>query len=137
MQVPSSSLKKKIAFWQSHGIIKEEESDTYVLLEEQTRKTQDIGIIEDEEETESAMASSHEQREEELQVFWSYIVGMLTNLESLPIERIHGMLKMFAVQSPTTMECNIHELKYFLDRKVKERKLLFSTGLYKLPKTNV
>lgn len=136
MQVPSSSLKRKIAFWQSHGIIKEDGIDTFVLIEEQKEKSQDIVMVDDDEEAESAMASSHEQREEELQVFWSYIVGMLTNLESLPLERIHSMLKMFAIQSPTAMDCSVLELRHFLDRKVKEQKLLFSSGLYRLPKVN-
>ena len=31
-------------------------------------------------------------------MYEQYVVGMLTNLESLPLDRIHNMLKMF-VQS--------------------------------------
>lgn len=68
------------------------------------------------------------------QVFWSYIVGMLTNLDSLPLERIHQMLKMFASQGPSTVECSQIELRHFLDRKVREHKLIFNGGLYRLPK---
>ena len=41
-------------------------------------------------------ASRQDQREAELSVFWSYITGMLTNLDSLPIDRIHQMLRIFA-----------------------------------------
>ena len=59
---------------------------------------------------------------------------MLTNLASLPLDRIHKMLKMFAMQGPGS-ECTIHELKAFLDRKVKEQKLIHSGGVYKLPKS--
>ncbi|RZF40821.1 hypothetical protein LSTR_LSTR003331 [Laodelphax striatellus] len=69
------------------------------------------------------------------QVFWSYIVGMLTNLDSMPLERIHQMLKMFASQGPSSVECSVQELRLFLDRKVREHKLLFSGGFYRLPKT--
>ena len=69
-----------------------------------------------------------------LQVLWSFIVGMLTNLESLPLERIHSMLKMFAMQGPNSAECGIQELKAFLDSKVKEQKLLCVAGVYRLPK---
>ena len=58
---------------------------------------------------------------------------MLTNLESLPLERIHTMLKMFAMQGPGS-ECSIDELRVFLDRKVKEQKLIYATGVYRLPK---
>ena len=49
-------------------------------------------------EEESLTETREAQREAELNVFWSYIVGMLTNLEALPIERIHQMLKIFAMQ---------------------------------------
>ena len=70
------------------------------------------------------------------QVFWSYIVGMLSNLDSLPIERIHSILRMFAMQGTSAMECSLQELKIFLDRKVKEQSLIFTGGAYKLPKTN-
>ena len=69
------------------------------------------------------------------QVLWSYIVGMLTNLESLPIDRIHSMLKMFAMQGPSS-DVSIGELKLFMDRKVKEQKLTYSGGVYRLPKSS-
>ena len=68
-------------------------------------------------------------------MLWSYIVGMLTNLESLPIDRIHSMLKMFAMQGPSS-DVSIGELKLFLDRKVKEQKLTYSGGVYRLPKSS-
>ena len=64
-------------------------------------------------------------------MFWSYIVGMLTNLDSLPLERIHAMLKMFVQGS---VECSPQELRDFLDRKVRQHHLIFTNGLYKLPK---
>ena len=67
------------------------------------------------------------------QVIWQFIVGMLTNLESLPLDRIHSMLKMFAMQGPGS-EYSIPELKAFLDKKVKEQKLLCESGVYRLTK---
>ncbi|XP_046390821.1 anaphase-promoting complex subunit 2 [Ischnura elegans] len=141
MRVPSTMLRRKIAFWQSQGVLKEVSTDTFVVVEEcpNRSKASTSAVISSEmmcedEEAESAMASAHDQREEELQVFWSYIVGMLTNLGSLPLERIHQMLKMFASQGPTSVECSLQELRHFLDRKVREHKLLFSNGLYRLPK---
>ncbi|XP_014681229.1 PREDICTED: anaphase-promoting complex subunit 2-like isoform X2 [Priapulus caudatus] len=134
MHVPVSVLRHKMAFWQSQGLLKEESADTFILIEEGKGGRHDIHMIDIEEETESAMASSHDQREEELQVFWSYIVGMLTNLETLPLEKIHTMLKVFAMQGPSTGECSIQELKHFLDRKVKEQHLIYAGGVYRLPK---
>ena len=65
--MPATALRRKIAYWQTQGLLKEETTDTFVLVEEHKGRTQDSVIVEDE-ETESAMASAHVQREEELQV---------------------------------------------------------------------
>ncbi|XP_045776606.1 anaphase-promoting complex subunit 2 [Maniola jurtina] len=140
MKVPITILRRKITYWQSLGIISEKSTDNYVLIEGSdgnksncaTNQVQEM-ICEDE-ESESVMASAHDQREGELQVFWSYIVGMLTNLDSLPLERIHQMLKMFASQAPGT-ECSLQELRQFLDTKVRTHQLVLQAGMYKLPKT--
>ncbi|KAG1659260.1 Anaphase-promoting complex subunit 2 [Nymphon striatum] len=137
MKTSTSMLRRKISFWQTQGLIKEESQDTFVLLKEPKLNASGHVFLpseDDDDEAESAMASSHDQREEVLQVLWSYIVGMLTNLESLPLDRIHNMLKMFASQGPTPVECTIEELKQFLDRKVKEQKLTIIGDQYKLPK---
>ena len=67
-------------------------------------------------------------------MFWTYITGMLQNLESLTLERIHSMLRMFAVQGPDAGDFTLQHLKAFLDRRVREQKLVFSSGVYRLPK---
>lgn len=135
IKVPPMKLRREAVFWLSLGLLKEAAPDRYVLLE---KKGGRLNIFWepplDDDERESVMASAQDQREEELGVFWSYIVGMLTNLESMPLDRIHQMLKMFATQGPSSVDCNQIELQTFLDRKVREHKLLFSGGLYRLPK---
>ncbi|XP_058810288.1 anaphase-promoting complex subunit 2 [Phymastichus coffea] len=143
MHVPSTVLRRRIGFWLSQAILAEPSPDRFSLQEELQQGARPscqpsqgmllAGMIEDE-EAESVMASASDQREEELQVFWSYIVGMLTNLDSMPLERIHQMLKMFASQGSGAVECGLPELRAFLDKKVREHLLLFSGGLYKLPK---
>ncbi|XP_076226853.1 anaphase promoting complex subunit morula isoform X2 [Nomia melanderi] len=135
MHVPATVLRRKITFWVSQGILRESSNDIFILQEESSTKSRSLADVVEEEEVESVMASASDQREEELQVFWSYIVGMLTNLDSMPLERIHQMLKMFASQGPGAMECGLPELRQFLDRKVREHQLLFSGGLYRLPKS--
>lgn len=139
MKVPITILRRKITYWQSMGLITEKSTDYYVLIDGSdnranvsTSQVQDM-ICEDE-ETESVMASAHDQREGELQVFWSYIVGMLTNLDSLPLDRIHQMLKMFASQAPGS-ECSLQDLRQFLDTKVRTHQLVLQGGMYKLPKS--
>lgn len=139
MKVPVTVLRRKITYWQSMGLISEKSPDYFVLVDGSdpikasvsTNQVQQM-ICEDD-EAESAMASAHDQREGELQVFWSYIVGMLINLDSLPLDRIHQMLKMFASQAPGA-ECSLQELRQFLDTKVKTHHLFLQGGMYKLPK---
>ncbi|XP_047514873.1 anaphase-promoting complex subunit 2 [Pieris napi] len=139
MKVPMTVLRRKITYWQSLGLITEKSADYYVLVDGSEANKANVPsnqvqeMICEDEETESVMASAHDQREGELQVFWSYIVGMLTNLDSLPLERIHQMLKMFASQAPGT-ECSLNELRQFLDTKVRTHQLVLQGGMYKLPK---
>ena len=59
---------------------------------------------------------------------------MLTNLVSLPLERIHSMLRMFAMSGPNTGQCKVEDLKRFLNKKVRDGELQFVNGKYRLPK---
>lgn len=137
MNMPQSVLRRRIGFWQLQGLIKETRENFFVLCDEDQPCDDDeameasANVVMEEEET--CMASASDQREEELGVFWSYILGMLTNLDSLPLERIHQMLKMFASQGPG-FEFSQDELRSFLQRKVREHKLVYAYGVYQLPK---
>ena len=44
----------------------------------------------------------------------SYVVGMLTNFKTLPLDRIHNMLKMFVTDPPYTK--TLAELRAILDK---------------------
>lgn len=72
MKVPATLLRKKIGFWQSQGLLREIDTDVFVLIEDDddTKEKGQIttDIICEDDESESAMASSQDQREEELQV---------------------------------------------------------------------
>lgn len=135
MNMPLSVLRRRIGFWQLQGLIRETKENVFVLCDEEqscdeAMEAQSNVVVEEEE---TCMASASDQREEELQVFWSYILGMLTNLDSMPLERIHQMLKMFASQGPG-FEFSQDELRGFLQRKVREHKLVYVYGVYQLPK---
>lgn len=60
---------------------------------------------------------------------------MLTNLDSLTLERIHTMLRMFVANGPVVTEMDVNELEAFLQRKVREHQLMVSMGVYRLPKS--
>ncbi|KAL8594757.1 hypothetical protein ACOMHN_047475 [Nucella lapillus] len=134
LEMAPSMVRRKMAYWQSQGVVREEQSDVFVLVEERRPHTHEVVANDDDDELESAMASAAQQREQEMQVFWTYITGMLQNLDCLSLERIHSMLRMFALQGPESAHFTQHHLKHFLDRKVHQHKLLFSAGVYRLPK---
>ena len=143
LQIQLSSLRRRIAFWQTQGLIKEEEGDVYSLAESGVHSnagtaSTNTSVMMD--EAEAMVTTSEDQRVEELEVFWKYIVNMLINLTSLPLDRIHQMLKLFAMQAPSqgqgkgqSGEYEIGELRDFLDKKVQEHELIFVGGEYKLP----
>jgi len=135
LKVPVSTLRRKMIFWMSQGVIMESSPDVFTLVEDGDMKKDlnDVSTVaanmEDDPE-DSVTASSADQREEEFEVFWSYIVGMLTNLESLPLDRIYQTLRLFV----SSVEWDMEELRAFLDTKVRQHKLAFSGGQYRLPK---
>lgn len=141
-QASSTLVRRKLALWQGQGILWEESPGVFTLgshggsTGSGSIPPQPLELDEDEEETPSAMASTQDQKESDLQIYWSYIVGMLTNLEALTLERIHTMLKMFAMQTPSTAELTAQELRHFLDGQVSKQKLLYSGGHYRLPKSD-
>lgn len=68
-----------MTFWQSHGILHESQPGIFKLIEEDLPKSQleklPINeIIAEDEDNESAMASASDQREEELQVSFIYLL---------------------------------------------------------------
>ncbi|PVU90779.1 hypothetical protein BB561_004723 [Smittium simulii] len=83
-----------------------------------------------EEEVEEEDTSSTE----DYNLYWQYMVGMLTNLGPLDINRIATMLEMFVSEKTFTGD-NRHQLKEFLDSKVRNSDLIFSlqSGVYSLP----
>ena len=140
LKVPLSTVRRKMAFWQGQGLVQESSPDHFKLIEEGPMRRMS-GIASNNEadmhddESESVTRNSSDQRTEELAVFWNYITNMLINLESLPLDRIFQMLKMFAPQGPSAVEIDMEELRSFLDEKVRQHELLFSGGQYRLPKT--
>ena len=69
-----------------------------------------------------------------MNVYESYIVGMLRNFNSLPLDRIHNMLKMFVAAGEHKYDKEISSLEQFLDHLCNEEKLESDGMMYSLPK---
>ncbi|XP_053298739.1 anaphase-promoting complex subunit 2 [Pleuronectes platessa] len=136
---PRELVHRKIALWQQHGVLREEAAGRYYVVETGSSKEKmerGVMLIDSDEERDSNTTTQSEQREEKLQLFWAYIQAMLTNLDSMTLDRIHSMLRMFVATGPVVTEMDVNELEAFLQRKVREHQLMVSAGVYRLPKSN-
>lgn len=79
-----------------------------------------------------SVMSQEQQMEMNMKVYESYIMGMVTNLESLPLEKIHNMLKMFVLEP--VYDKTLGELEAFLARLVNDGKLTFDGIVYRKKK---
>lgn len=59
-------------------------------------------------------------------VYQQYVMGMLTNFDGLPLDRIHNMLKMFATEPP--YDKSAAELGSFLGQLVSQGMLNLQPG---------
>ena len=72
--IPVAAVRRKVALWQSHGVLREDGPDTLVLVDKASGASgghQQHLVLDhhdDEDMAESAMASAADQKEEELQV---------------------------------------------------------------------
>ncbi|KAJ2523426.1 Anaphase-promoting complex subunit 2 [Coemansia sp. RSA 1939] len=145
----------RIRFWQARGVLRETASGSFAVVEAENSSSGSSSrnaIVGDNNEgrseREGASAGEEEEEEEEeedddddasqtasgaasteaLRVNFKYIVGMLTNLGPLPLDRIRSMLSMFVPGETTTPE----ELRAFLAQMVREGRLELADGTYRL-----
>nr|XP_059869693.1 anaphase-promoting complex subunit 2 isoform X2 [Delphinus delphis] len=136
VKMPVALLRRRVSVWLQQGVLREEPAGTFSVVEEERPQDRDsMVLVDSDDESDSGMASQADQREEELLLFWTYIQAMLTNLESLSLERIYSMLRMFVVTGPALAEIDLQELQGFLQRKVRDQQLVYSAGVYRLPKS--
>jgi anaphase-promoting complex subunit 2 len=97
LDVSEDTLLKYASVWMNHGVVTlsadRHELVAATSLVDSRRPFQSGEAIADEMET---AVSSDAQAAEDLQTLETYVVGMLANFGSLPIQRIHNMLSTFA-----------------------------------------
>lgn len=97
LDISEDTLLKYAAIWINHGVLilsaDRHEMVAATSLQDSNQPFRDGSVIADEMET---AVSSDAQAAEDLKTLETYIVGMLANFGSLPIQRIHNMLSTFA-----------------------------------------
>lgn len=137
--IPEHIIQKRMGYWVNHRVIQLlPGTTTYVVAScEFLREGGDdpndgVGMEEDGNEGNQAVSVAA-QEEEEMEVYESYICGMLKNLGQLPLERIHNMLKMFVTGSDVKYDKTPQQLSLLLKHLCKQEKLEFGPdGMYKL-----
>jgi len=136
-EMPEDMVRKRMGFWVNQRVVESNRSGEdiiYSLISVSDADANDQSFQHDEEDQEQAVSiGAHE--EEEMKVYESYIVGMLSNLGQLPLERIHSMLKTFVAGSDHKYDKTPQQLAVFLQQLCKEEKLECSPdGLYTILK---
>jgi len=139
--------RKKLAFWVNHQILAKVQKDHYQLVsspllpppttpalsdDHTVRKDKTanqphqaptgVGMMMEEEEEAGGggqLASAADLQEEKMRVCEQFILGMLTNLDRLPLDRIHMMLSNFV----ENYQGDLHLLRAFMLKLIKEDKV--------------
>lgn len=124
-----TKARQVIMFWVSKSILRQN-GDKYQVIERLDEANDSTAALDDA-GADSGLLSAAERSNEEMQLYWSYIVGMLTNLGTMPVERIHSFLKMLVPKdNPYTKSQD--ELEQYLNAMVVEEKLEFTGDGFKL-----
>jgi Anaphase promoting complex (APC) subunit 2 len=94
----------------------------------------EAGDSDDEDDEPSAQqlgGDKSDQVDEVTALYESYVLGMLSNLGALPVERIHGTLKMFASVGDYPYEASVAETTKLLGAMVKRDLIEVIGGTYK------
>ncbi len=141
LQMTDSLLHNALTFWIGKLVLKQTSSSppTYTVLETLSDEdaahpgTTSAAIAAAAETATSAAApavlSEHEVTQEKMEVYWQYVVGMLTNGGPMPLQHIVMMLKLTV---PGGFPFGNEELKDYLEEEVRGGKLDFAGGIYKI-----
>ncbi|KAK7019730.1 hypothetical protein VNI00_017969 [Paramarasmius palmivorus] len=119
--VDRAAAIKALLTWVNKGVLKEDGEDTFKLLEIAEEPTPGR------ETTRAAAVSAQQQQAEKMKVHWKFIEGMLTNLGTLPLDRIQTMLR-FAPGYDQTIE----QLAAFMEAARREGLVNVKDGMWKL-----
>ncbi|ORY77821.1 hypothetical protein BCR37DRAFT_350724, partial [Protomyces lactucae-debilis] len=117
-----SELRRALVFWTKQGILRELRPGVFSVVESVSQATEEV-VVED-----IALDAVEVPADDDMDMYWQFIVGMLTNVGALPLERIQSMLGMFAPSYDRPAE----ELGTFLAKKMREGAVQLKGGQYKL-----
>ncbi|KAN0087485.1 Cullin homology [Tylopilus felleus] len=131
--VSRTAALKALATWVDMRVLKEDSEHVFKLLsveEEPTPGTKTtIPKLATGEDELAPMMSVQQQQAEQMKVYWKFIEGMLTNLGSLPLDRIQTMLRLAPGYNRT-----IEQLASFMEAAKREGLATVKDGMWRLGK---
>jgi len=126
-------IRGEIGFWIRNAVLRKVEQvedgiERYEVIENEDEFVGEGVGVDQEASDERTGENEATKKSDEMEIYSSYIFGMLQNFDALPLERIHQMLKMFVVNPP--FDKTQRQLFSFLEELVVEEKLVFSQGQY-------
>ncbi|KAJ6585555.1 hypothetical protein B0H19DRAFT_424203 [Mycena capillaripes] len=123
--VDRTAALKALITWIDLGVLKEDEENTFRLLEVQEEANPASRIAPAIEAP--TVTAAQQQQADQMRLYWKFIEGMLTNLGSLPLDRIQTMLR-FAPGYDQTVE----QLGGFMEAARREGLVVGRDGMWKL-----
>jgi len=124
------AMAKKLAFWVNQRVLMINGKGNYEIAT-LSYWNQAVQHIEEEGSSQQVLGAQHDDA---LEVYESYVLGMLQRLDELSLDRIHNNLKMFATSgSDHQYNMTMRQLSGFLQKMCKDEKLECGAGgMYKL-----
>ncbi|OQR89958.1 anaphase-promoting complex subunit [Achlya hypogyna] len=129
MEMDEAVLQRHALFWVHQGVLSATDDTLQLQTAFAPRAMPSLEV-----DVADSAVSSDRQLEQEVEVLQSYIIGMLSNFESLPLARIHTMLSTFARSGPTPYDKTTAELAAILRTLVTRGRLEYIGGQYQLQK---
>lgn len=143
LQMDDDIIRLALSFWASHRVLRQVAQDTFAVVERLDDDTTEggysstAGVDAPLESAASPVKSGagggmDAQEKERRQVYWQFIVGMLTNsAPAMALGQMSMMMKMLVVDG---FSWSNEELQEFLGEKMAEGELELAGGKYRLPK---
>mmetsp|Transcript_45448 Transcript_45448/g.176739 ORF Transcript_45448/g.176739 Transcript_45448/m.176739 type:complete len:723 (-) Transcript_45448:1417-3585(-) len=135
LKLSTEDVEKNAQRWLQRGLLKDlEDEDSLQLVEDFSGDAALAGGLEGATAADDKEDLAVGSTREEMKVYETFLLGMLTNLGSLPVERIHNMLKMFCQNPP--FDKTKEQLVSLLDDLVVEEKIQVNGREYSLRTNN-
>ncbi|OQS07323.1 anaphase-promoting complex subunit [Thraustotheca clavata] len=131
LELDEFATKRHADFWIYQGVFVFDELKNELALNN-NYEPKTLSTSPSDNEPIDSLVSSDLQSEKDIEVLHSYIIGMLSNYASLPVQRIHTMLTTFARSGPKPYEKTIAELTQILRTMVSSGQVEYIGGQYQL-----